>query len=102
MICDTSRAPSFRLSLELRNFVLAVDRFDIADDGDFVRCDIVCEVPHRDTGAPFPLHWARFMPRTMTDHEIAKDIYAELRNMIVHELAEAWIVGDDRVHDPHG
>lgn len=102
MKLETSRAPSFKKQVEIKNCFLPMVRFELTEtDRDELRCDLVCTVPDRDTGAPRPLHWARFMSRDMSDDEVVQDIYREVRNMLVHELAESWHVEGERIHDPH-
>lgn len=103
MKMDATGAPSFRREVELRHCLLTIRRFTLTEtDADELRCDLVCEVPDNDTGKPRPLHWARFMSRALSDAEVRSDIYRELRNMLCHELAEAWHVDGVRTHDPHG
>lgn len=103
MKLDTTKAPSFPLSLEFKHFFMPITRFALTEtDSDEYRCDLVCQVPDRDNGTLKPLHWARFISRDLTPTEVASDIYREVRNMLVHELAEAWHLDGKRIHDPHG
>lgn len=100
---DTINAHPFGIRVALKNFPLPITRFALAaaSDGSW-RFDVAIEVAQRDTGKPMELHWAMFFPHTLDEKAVVGQMYLTLQNMLMHELAESWLVDGTRPDDPHG
>ncbi|WNM70225.1 hypothetical protein [Myxococcus phage Mx1] len=58
-------------------------------------------VPHRDTGEPIPVHHVVNINRFDDIGTVTWTVYNGLRELFLHEVAEAFLVNGVRVHDPH-
>lgn len=82
---------------------MSVGYFYHSDD---FRFRLECWVPHRDTGrSDLPLEssysWPPYAAQHLTREEVIAAVYSKAKELVLHELDEAWHVDGYRCADPH-
>ena len=103
-----NKVDGFPYNIELRNFPLPVLRFELeeindtyADSRELRFTFVVGATDSRDPSKTFNPARVTFFPLSEDMEFVRDEIYSTIRELMVHELDEAWHVDGIRTHEPH-